>query len=68
MMRETVLMLAQAVSGDVRLTTGGAVIMVTCIILVLGLMTFCMTRILREKNPEEHHHSPLDIDTHDLDT
>ena len=68
MMPETVLMLAQAVSDDVRLTTGGAVIMTTCIILVLGLMTFCMARILGEKHPEEHQHSPWDIDTYDPDT
>lgn len=49
------------------LTPAGAVIMTASILLVLGLTVFCMARILREPRPEEHHHAPLDIDTHDTD-
>ena len=37
------------------------------IALVLGLMAFCMSRILGEKHPERRHHTPLEIDTHDTD-
>jgi hypothetical protein len=51
----------------VRLTIQGGLIMTICVGLVLGLTAFCMYRILREPNPEEHHHAPLDIDTHDRD-
>ncbi len=58
-------MLAQAATDDVGLTVGGTVVMTCSIVLVLGLLIFCMTRILREKRPTEHHHAPLDIDTHD---
>ncbi len=42
--------------------------MTVCIVLVLGLMLICMIRILREKQPTEHHHAPLDINTHDYDS
>lgn len=58
-------MLAQANNQDVQLTVAGAVIMILCVVLVLGLMLFCMSRILGEQHPEEHHHAPLDINTHD---
>jgi len=58
-------LLAQAASDHVGLTIGGAIVMTGSVVLVLGLMIFCMTRILREKRPTEHHHTPLDIDTHD---
>jgi hypothetical protein len=40
--------------------------MVLSILLVLGLTVFCLVRILGEKRPAEHHHAPLDIDTHDV--
>ena len=56
-----------AASSDVGLTAAGATIMTVSILLVLGLLTFCMRRILTEQHPEKHH-APLDIDTHDLDT
>jgi len=51
----------------VRLTVDGAIVMAVCVALVLGLMVFCMARILREQHPQEHHHAPLDINTHDTD-
>ncbi|MHC4066303.1 MAG: hypothetical protein ACYSUQ_09890 [Planctomycetota bacterium] len=61
------LALAQAavLAQEVRLTAEGAIIMSGCIVMVLGLSAFCMSRILREQRPAEHHHAPLDIDTHD---
>jgi Na+-transporting NADH:ubiquinone oxidoreductase subunit NqrD len=58
---------AQAGADEVTLTVGGAVIMTLSVALVVGLNVFCMSRILREQKPSEHHHVPLDIDTHDLD-
>ncbi len=68
MMRNLMLLLASATTeDDARLTFGGAVIMATCIVLVLGLLGFCLGRILWEKHPERHH-APLEIDTHDQDT
>ena len=57
----------QAEDAEVKLTAGGALIMGVCIVGVLGLLAFCMTRILRESHPEEHHHAPLEVDTHDTD-
>lgn len=59
--------IAQAETTEVTLTVGGTLIMALCIILVLGLLIFCMTRILRESHPDAHHHAPLEIDTHDTD-
>jgi heme/copper-type cytochrome/quinol oxidase subunit 2 len=58
--------LAQAADESVRLTVGGAVIMTGSIVLVVGLLIFCMSRILREPHPEEHHHAPLETETDDL--
>lgn len=58
----------KAATHEGGLTVAGAVIMTLSILLVLGLAVFCMVRILREKHPEEHHHAPLDIDTHDTDS
>ena len=49
------------------LTPGGWVVMLGCVGLVIGLMVFCFHRILREPRPSEHHHAPLDINTHDSD-
>ena len=57
--------LGQTSTGEEGLTVGGTVIMVLSILLVLGLTVFCLARILGEKRPAEHHHAPLDIDTHD---
>ena len=59
------LLLAEVHVHQVRLTAQGALIMAICIGLVLALAGFCMYRILREKRPAEHHHVPLEIDTHD---
>ncbi len=50
------------------LTTGGWVMMIGCIPLVCGLCVFCLYRLMREPRPSEHHHAPLEIDTHDLDS
>lgn len=51
----------------VGLTTGGIVVMTFSCVLVLGLLIFCLSKILSEQHPEKHHHAPLDIDTHDTD-
>ena len=59
--------LGQTATGGVGLTTGGLVVMTVSVVLVLGLMIFCMSQILGEKSPTEHHHAPLDIDTRDRD-
>ncbi|MHC4697471.1 MAG: hypothetical protein ACYTFA_12080 [Planctomycetota bacterium] len=50
------------------LTPGGWIVMIGCITLVCGLCSFCFYRVLREPRASEHHHAPLDIDTHDPDT
>jgi len=52
---------------QVRLTAGGIIVMTFSCALVLGLLIFCLARILGEKHPETHHHAPLDIDTRDTD-
>ena len=36
----------------VNLTTGGIIVMTLSCGLVLGLMTFCLSRILKERPPE----------------
>jgi len=51
----------------VGLTVGGIIVMVFSCALVLGLLIFCLAKILGEKQPETHHHAPLDIDTRDND-
>ena len=50
------------------LTAAGWVVMIGCVSFVCGLCCFCFYRILREPRPSEHHHTTLDIDTHDLNT
>ena len=62
------LILALTAEAPTSLSAGGAVIMILSVSLVLGLNIFCFWRILREPEPTEHHHVPLEIDTHDLDT
>ena len=47
------------------LTVGGIVVMSVSITLVVGLMAWCMRRILREPDPGEHHHAPLEIERPD---
>jgi hypothetical protein len=49
------------------LNTGGWAMMVLSISVVLALSTFCMYRMFRGPQPSQHHHAPLEIDTHDLD-
>ena len=66
MMNAAAGLLATTGANHIQLTVGGAIIMTVSILLVLGLMGFCMVRILREKEPERHH-TPLEINTHDLD-
>lgn len=64
----TLPLLGQSEADQVKgLTTGGATIMIASIVLVTSLLAFCIVRILREPNPETHHHAPLDIDTKDYD-
>jgi len=61
-------LLAQQSNQSVQgLTEGGWVVMTLSIVLVCGLTTFCIYRILKERSPSTHHHSPLDIDTHDAE-
>ena len=62
------LILAQAGSTEVTLQPAGAILMVISLLMVCGLAAFCIFHILREKAPSEHHHVPLDIDTHDSET
>ena len=50
------------------LSTAGWIMMIGCIGSVCSLVAFCFYRVLREPNPGEHHHAPLDIDTRDLDS
>ena len=64
---QTLLLLGQAATDEVHLTGAGTVLMAGSIAMVLGLMGFCMRKILGEKHPERHHHTPLEIDTHDTD-
>ena len=61
-------LLAQAAETPESLSIGGAAIMTMSVALVLGLNIFCFWRILHERRPAEHHHVPLEIDTHDRDT
>ncbi len=67
-MMGTIVVLAQAARETTGLTVAGAIIMTVSIGGVLALSAFCMNKILREKQPSERHHAPLDIDTHDRET
>lgn len=60
-------LIAQAAESAVTLEPAGMVVMAVSILLVVGLTLFCVLRILREPTPAEHHHAPLDIDTHDVE-
>lgn len=60
-------LLAQTESAAEQLTISGAIVMLVTVGLVLALSAFCMWHILLEKRPKEHHHTPLDIDTHDIE-
>ncbi len=62
-------MIDEALSAHSRgLTAAGWILMIGCIGFVCGLCAFCFYRILREPKPSEHHHAPLDINTHDRET
>jgi hypothetical protein len=56
------LLLAQAAENQEVLTVAGAMIMTVSVVLVLGLNVFCFWRILRESEPAEHLHAPLEIE------
>ncbi len=49
------------------LSTGGWIMLIGCIGMVLSLCAFCFWKIMTESKPSEHHHAPLDIDTHDVE-
>ncbi len=49
------------------LSFSGWALMISCVGLVCGMTVFCYYRLLRNPRPSEHHHAPLDIDTHDTE-
>jgi len=59
--------IAQTTEPTVTLQTGGIIVMGLIIAIVCGLALFCIVRLLSGKDPGEHHHVPLDIDTHDVE-
>lgn len=62
-----VLLIAQTAEPTVTLELGGMIVMGISIAIVCGLSLFCVVHLLREKDPGEHHHVPLDIDTGDTE-
>ncbi|MCK4342087.1 MAG: hypothetical protein KAY37_10235 [Phycisphaerae bacterium] len=52
-MNTLTMLLAETADENVTLTTGGMVMMVFCVTLVLGLNIFCLTRILRPSDPSD---------------
>ncbi len=60
-------LLAQTESVAEGLTISGTIVMLVTVGLVLALSAYCMWHILLEKRPKEHDHTPLDIDTHDVE-
>ena len=66
-MNELLLILAQVEAEPVGLTIGGGIIMTLSTLLVIGLLIFCMTRVLRGNHSEDPYHSPLDADPLDSD-
>ena len=60
-------MLAQAGREAVKLTVGGATIMTLSIAMVVGLLVFCMYRVLRSQGTAERLHAPQEIETDDLE-
>lgn len=67
-MRTLPLLLAASNGEPVTLTMAGAIMMIGCVTLVLGLNIFCLLRILRPSRPSEHHQGPWEVDTRDVDT
>ena len=62
------ILVAQSAESTVKLEPAGIVMMVICVSLVCGLSLFCIMRLFSSRAPSEHHHVPLDIDTHDAET
>ena len=60
-------LLAQAAGEDTGLHLGGTLMLAMSVLLVCGLLAFCVVRIMREEAPTEHLDAPLDIDTRDTD-
>ena len=60
-------LLAQAAGENGGLNLGGMLMLAMSVLLVCGLVVFCVVRIMREDAPTDHLHAPLDIDTHDSD-
>ncbi len=60
-------LLAQTESVAEGLTISGTIVMLVTVGLVCALCAFCFWKILTEPEPSEHHHAPLDIDTHDVE-
>ena len=60
-------LLAHVEGDDAGLNLGGTLMLAMSVLLVCGLVVFCVVRIMREEAPTEHLHAPLDIDTHDTD-
>ncbi|MFQ5491687.1 MAG: hypothetical protein ACE5GE_13295 [Phycisphaerae bacterium] len=61
------MILLQTVQKVPGLTAAGWVMMLGCISLVLGLCGYCLWRIIRDPTSTDHLHTPLDIETGDLD-
>lgn len=49
------------------LNPAGWTLMIVCVGSVCSLCAFCFWKILRQTDPSEHVHAPLEIDTHDRD-
>ena len=49
------------------LNASGWIMLIGCIGLVCSLCAFCFWKIMTEPKPSEHHRTPLDIDTHDVE-
>ncbi len=60
-------LVAQSGESSVTLEPAGVVVMGLSILIVCGLTLFCIVRLLRDQAPADHHHTPLDIDTHDAE-
>ncbi len=49
------------------MNAAGIAMMTVSFTFVLGLVIFCVMRVMRESKPSEHVHGPLDIDTRDVE-
>ncbi|MEQ8762677.1 MAG: hypothetical protein RL885_02035 [Planctomycetota bacterium] len=49
------------------MNASGIAMMAISFTLVIGLVIFCITKVMSESKPTEHVHGPLDIDTKDTD-